>query len=249
MHELVSYGIKWYEELRNGTAALKPTSDDDANRHYNDIEEYPHMFVLACLMDRQVDSRSAWLIPYNLCLHFGTFEMEGLSKITLGKITDWFAKQRPHRFNEEMARVFYKGVQRIHSEYGGDASRIWSGRPGSAAIICRFLQFEGAGTKIATMAANTLARDYRVEMKDYRSIDVSPDVHVRRTFYRLGLTPTEDNPETTIFKARELSPEFPGIIGMACWEIGKTWCRPRNPKCTSCPLNRLCPYAASSGRS
>ena len=30
----------------------------------NDIKNYPHLFVLACLMDRQVKAEKAWKIPY-----------------------------------------------------------------------------------------------------------------------------------------------------------------------------------------
>lgn len=149
--------------------------------------------------------------------------------------------------NETMAVVFYEALQRIHDVYNDDASEIWEGCPNSAAVVCRFLQFKGAGVKIATMAANLLVRDYHVEMADYCSIDISPDAHVRRTFHRLGLTPSEGNPEMTICKARELHPRYPGIIDVACWEIGKEHCHLKNPDCESCPMSSRCPTHGAMG--
>lgn len=52
MHELVSYGIGRYEDWKNSSFPLKLTDDENADQCCNDIEKCPHMFVLACLMDR-----------------------------------------------------------------------------------------------------------------------------------------------------------------------------------------------------
>lgn len=247
MHELVSYGIGRYDERKNALPLLKPTDNENIDKYYNDIDRYPHVFVFACLMDRQIKAENAWKIPYDLCCHFGTFEMRGLSVMTREEIADWFAENRPHRFNVVMSDVFYEAVRRIHNEYNDDASKIWKGCPNSAAVVCRFLQFRGAGVKIATMAANLLVRDYQVEMADYSSIDISPDAHVRRIFHRLGLIPNENDLGMTIYKARELYPCYPGIIDVACWEIGRKWCHPKNPDCESCPMSRCCLTHAAIG--
>ena len=53
-------------------------------------------------------------------------------------------------------------------------------------IPLRRLEFRGAGPKIATMAANLLARHLKVPFSDYYSIDISVDVQVRRVLSRLG---------------------------------------------------------------
>ena len=110
---------------------------------------------------------------------------------------------KPHRYNEEMAEVFYQGVQKIHEIYDDDASLIWDNNPSSATVVFKFLQFKGVGIKIATMATNILVRELGVELSDYYSIDISPDSHVLKIFNRLGLVESKDNKEMVIYKARE----------------------------------------------
>jgi endonuclease III len=140
-----------------------------------------------------------------------------------------------------MSRLFHAAVQRIAEEYAGDASGIWANRPSSAEVVCRFLQFDGVGPKISTMAANILARDYKVPFSDYYSIDISADVHVRRVFGRLGLCSSDATVEQLVYKARALHPEFPGIVDLPIWEIGRLWCRPHDPACSACYMQDLCP--------
>lgn len=107
-------------------------------------------------------------------------------------------------------------------------------------MVYRFLQFEGVGIKIATMAANILAREFKISFSDYYSIDILPDVHIFRVIRRSGLVSRNANAESIIYKARELNPEFPGIIDSSCWEIGRTWCRPKNPNCEECIIRTIC---------
>lgn len=83
------------------------------------------------------------------------------------------------------------------------------------------------GPKIASMVVNILAREFKVPFLDYYSIDISADVHVRRVFFRLGLCPQNATVEQLIYKARALYPEFPDVMDFSCWEIGRSWCRPR----------------------
>lgn len=71
----------------------------------------------------------------------------------------------------------------------------------SAEVVLRFLQFRGVGPKIATMATNILAREFKVPFADYYSVDVSADVHVRRVFHRLGLVRDSATLEDIIYCA------------------------------------------------
>lgn len=238
-HLIVELGKEIFKEPQKGNVHL--VDDLEANTFLNDIEKYPHAYVLACCMDRQIKAERAWRIPYIIGEILGDFSFEALIDLTLEDTKRIFNEYKLHRFNDIMAEFFYSAVQRIKNQYCGDASKIWSNNQSSAAIVYRFLQFDGVGIKIATMATNILARQYKVPMSDYFSIDVSPDVHVKRVMYRAGLVdkPNADN-NFIIYKARELCPEFPGIIDFSLWEIGRTWCHTTNPDCNSCKLYNGC---------
>ena len=214
----------------------------EANELINDLEAYPHAYVLACLMNRQVDANTAWTLPYKFRQRFDSFDFEKMAPLSLDDIYDLFRNPAPlHRYTEMMAEIFHSGVRHIEDIYDGDASGIWSNNPSSAEVVSRFLQFEGVGPKIATMAANILAREFKVAFSDYYSIDISVDVHIKRVMKRLGLVPNNPTDTQIIYKARAINPEFPGLIDLPCWKIGKEWCRPTNPKCNECLMNALCP--------
>jgi len=97
------------------------------------------------------------------------------------------------------------------------------------------------------MAANLLARLFKIQFSDYCSIDVSPDVHVKRVMRRMGLIDITDDENSNkeinkvIYKARELNPKFPGIIDFSVWEIGRNWCKAKKTNCKECSVCKMCP--------
>jgi uncharacterized HhH-GPD family protein len=223
------------------------TKVPEADALLNDLTNHPHAFVLACIMDRQVRAEKAWLVPYEMSSRLGGFSMRVLTPLSQAEIRRHMTRPPPlHRFADRMSQFFHSAVQRIATEYGGDAARIWTGRPTSAELVYRFLEFEGVGPKIANMAANILARDFKIPLADRFSIDISADVHVRRVFARLGLCAADPTPEQVIYKARALYPGFPGIMDPPCWEIGRNWCKDkkRRPDCGACYMNDVCPSAS-----
>jgi len=217
------------------------TNNPDADQLLNNIDQFPHAYVLACIMDRQVKAERAWMIPYLICKDIGGYEFESLFEKELMYFEDIFEKQQLHRFNDIMARNYYAAIRHIHEEYDDDASNIWKGNPKSATIVRRFLKFQGVGVKISTMAANILVRDFKIPVQDRICIDISPDVHVKRVFKRLGFIDKNSSNEELIYCARELNPDYPGILDLSTWKIGREWCKPKNPDCNNCYLTRYCP--------
>jgi len=48
--------------LNEPAKKLDFTPDQKANDLLNKLEEFPHAFVLACIMDRQITAERAWII-------------------------------------------------------------------------------------------------------------------------------------------------------------------------------------------
>lgn len=233
--------------FRAPKALIRFTKEAGADALLNDLTDHPHAFVLACVMDRQVKAEKAWLIPYRISVKIGGFSMERLSTLSRTDVKRLMAEPEPlHRFVDMMADHFHSAVQRIQNNYAGDAARIWAGQPSSAEVVYRFLEFDGVGPKIGSMAANILAREFKIPFADYFSIDISADVHVRRVFDRLGLCATDATVEQVIYKAKALHPEFPGMMDLPSWEIGRKWCKSRGPECDGCYMKDLCPTASGS---
>ena len=239
--EIVRILIKRGDEILHGSSKETFTANEEANRLLGDIDRYPHAFVLACIMDRQIKAERAWEIPYKISKEIGGFEFSRLKKLSQSDLSRIFTKNSLHRFNKTMAKNFYLAIQKIQNDYQGDALKLWEGSPSSAALVRRFLSFDGVGIKIATMAVNILARDFKVPMGDHIYIDVSPDIQVLRVFKRIGLISKNATNDELIYCARELNLEYPGIFDLSCWEIGRNWCRPRNPTCIDCYLSKYCP--------
>ena len=237
-HTLVKIAKNRFANLEETSVHL--VDENNINTFLNDLNNYPHAYVLACLMDRQIKSERAWVIPWLIKEELKTFDLDILEKQSLNFYVNLFNEKSLHRFNNDMAKVFYLAIHKIAKDYRGDAAKIWNNKPSSAAVVYRFLQFEGCGIKIATMATNILARQFLIPFSDYYSIDISPDVHIKRVLKRTGLVSKNATNESIIYKARELNPDFPGIIDFSCWEIGRDFCRPKNPNCSECPINKEC---------
>lgn len=216
------------------------SKNEEADDLINNLKNFPHAFVLACVMDRQIKSERAWLIPYYISQEIGGFEFERLLELNIEYLKDIFKKKSLHRFNDTMAENFYSAIQLIHTKYNDNASNIWKDNPKSATIVLRFLEFKGVGIKIATMATNILAREFKMNMQDRICIDISPDVQVKKVFTRLGFISKEASNDELIYCARELNPEYPGIFDLPAWEIGRNLCKSQNPKCGNCYLSPFC---------
>lgn len=228
------------QDVNQTRGSFSFTDNPDVDALLKDLDNYPHAYVLACIMDKQIKAERAWTIPYKIKEIIGSFEIEDLALLSLTEYEQIFNENSLHRFNQKNALAFYLGVKKILEQYNGDASLIWADNPSSATVVYRFLEFYGVGVKIATMAANILARGYDIPMSDYYSIDISTDVHINRIMKRTGLVSNDATIEQIIYKAREMNPEYPGKIDYVAWLIGRNYCHPRKPDCEECPVTVRC---------
>lgn len=214
------------EEAQTRLAECRATDDfetgiPEAERMLKDIEAFPHHFVLGALMDRQYAAGKAWRVPYAIGKKSG-FAFDDFERLDLQTISKMFVEERLHRFAKaKMPEVFYEGIRRIKDCHQGDARRIWSNNPPAARIIRQFLEFFGCGPKIATMATNILHRQFKVPMTGLSSIDISADVQVMKYLRQRRLLRDGARKEEAIYLAREINPDFPGILDLLAWEGGR----------------------------
>lgn len=224
-------------------------SNPERDKRIRDIKKEPHIFFIGCLMNSQIPADQAWNLPFELEERIGDISMPALSEMKLTELKRAFNTPTPlHRHWPQKAEVLSKAASYIVANYSGQPEKIWSGPPRSAAIIWRFLEFDGVGPKIATMAANILVRNLKIKVADKSAIDISVDTHVKRLFKRTGLLKrtglsNSKEKEIIIFQARDLCPDYPGVLDLPLWKIGKEHCHPKHPSCevdTSCPLYKHC---------
>ena len=235
---------KALDDLSKPVASIPFAVKPEADRLVKDLEGHPHAFVIACVMDRVIEAEQAWGIPYELQQRLESFEFPFLLSLSEQDLEQ--AMKQPtslHWLNNVMPKNMYKAIHRISAEYDGDAGAIWAGRPPSATVVSRFLEFDGVGPKIASTAANILTRDLHVEFADRSGIDIGADTQVRRVFSRMGFVPEDASNDDIIERAREMYPEYSGVFDLILWDLGRTLCRPENPACTSCEWAAQCAYA------
>ena len=223
---------------------VDPTGVQDADRFLNDLEHHPHAYVIGCIMQRQVPAERAWLVPYRLAQRIGSFHFERLRELSHDDLWNYMTHPEPlHFLYNVMSDNIHAAIQHIADKYQGDASTIWSDCPSSATLVERFRGFHGVGPKIATMAASILVCWFKVPLSDYSSIDISTDTLVCRVFKRLGLVRKDASHAQIIDRARELHPQFPGLLDMPTWRIGHEWCKLEAPRCSECYMEDICPTA------
>ncbi|MGM0510817.1 MAG: endonuclease III domain-containing protein [Thermoplasmatota archaeon] len=71
---------------------------------------------------------------------------------------------------------------------------------------------------------------------------VPVDTHVHRISNRLGIADTNTPEKTEEVLVQEVPREYWIEINRLMVEFGKNICRPRNPKCDTCPLTDMCDY-------
>jgi endonuclease III len=91
---------------------------------------------------------------------------------------------------------------------------------------------------IGRKSANVIMRESKVSVEG-----IIADLHVIRVAPRIGLIPeSKDGIKVEKQLMQVLPKEIWGEIGMAISFLGREICRPTNPKCGICPINKICRY-------
>lgn len=207
------------------------------------LRRNPFALLLAILLDQGVPAERAFQAPQTLRERLGHLDPKRIAGDEFSVLRAMRARPMPHRYPAIGTRWIVRAACRVAQELDGDVRRLWADRPTARVLQARFEAFDGIGQKKAAMAVEILARNFGVPLDDMSGSDVAVDVHVRRVFVRTGLS-ASGSTDAIIRAARELHPARPSELDVPAWLIGRKWCRPRAPKCSSCPISWACPSSS-----
>jgi uncharacterized HhH-GPD family protein len=235
-NKVVELLLKYIETYPVRTGTLLENSE--ANR-LNSSD--PFAFLLASCIDRQMSWETIWHYPLWIQEKLGHLDPVIFSKMEVEEI-EGIIRSLPkcHRFPQQAAQTIKDLSGQVVSYYGGDASKLW-GSDRIEVIRERLLAIYGVGKGIASMILNVLLREGKIKLapEEYHKLDVKPDIHVQRVFYRTGLAEKQEEKEA-IMAAREAYPQYPGKLDSPAWKIGQEYCFPDTPNCRPCPLTGPC---------
>ncbi|MDD9883919.1 MAG: iron-sulfur cluster loop [Gammaproteobacteria bacterium] len=252
---IVAALLRFEKSLRSRKTDFLLKRGSEEHKLITDIEKHPHAFVIGCVLDRNIPAEKAWAAPYKLKQRIGCFSFSHLRQL---KQKGWKKYLGPQKGDPEKIHRFWKTVMpdclhsavQIIDKYSnncGKAQYMWTGdNLRGKDVVDRFKEIRGVGDKIANMAVRILVTRFEQPIET-ASIDISVDRHIARVVRRLGLigknTPKSQEKKVIVDKARELHPDFPALIDLPIFIIGRNYCHETNPNCGDCPMTKLCDHA------
>ena len=175
----------------------------------------PYLVLICCILSLRTNDKTTYPAPMRM--------------LALGKTPKEISKLDIKTLEEAIYPVgFYKNK----AEQIIELSKILVEKYNSKVpdTIEELVKFRGVGRKTANL----------VLTKGFNKPAICVDVHVHRICNRLGYVKTK-NPEETEFKLREILPEKYWIdFNTLLVTHGQNVCKPINPKCEICSLNKFC---------
>jgi uncharacterized HhH-GPD family protein len=134
-----------------------PWTGDPASDAF--IGSDPLALLVGFVLDQQVTVQKAFSGPLELRSRLGDWSAEAIANADPERLAALFA-ERPalHRFPGSMARRVQEVCAAIVSDYGGDASRIWSDGADAATVKRRLLELPGVGDMKASSILAVLVK-------------------------------------------------------------------------------------------
>jgi uncharacterized HhH-GPD family protein len=144
------------------------TSDDEANAL---LARDPLALLVGFVLDQQVTVQKAFSGPLELQRRLGEFDAATIAGTDPAELERVF-RERPaiHRFPGSMSRRVQELCAAIESEYGGDASRVWTDAADASDLERRLLGLPGIGAMKAGSIAAILAKRFAVELAGWDDV-------------------------------------------------------------------------------
>ena len=175
----------------------------------------PYLVLIACILSLRTNDKTTY--PATLRM------------LELGRMPEDFAKCDVKKLEKAIYPVgFYANKAKQIVELSKEIVEKYNSKV--PASIEEMIKFKGVGRKTANLVMSL----------GFNEPAICVDVHVHRIFNRLGYIKTK-NPEETEFALREKLPIKYWIdINTLMVTHGQNVCKPINPKCNECPINKYC---------
>ena len=175
----------------------------------------PYPVLIACILSLRTNDKTTYPAALRMLKLAKTpHDMKGIEVEDLAKAI------YPVGFYENKAKQIIELSRQIDEELDGKVPDE----------IEELVKFKGVGRKTANLVLSL----------GFNKPAICVDVHVHRIFNRLGYIKTK-NPEETEFALREKLPQKYWIdINTLLVTHGQNVCKPINPKCAQCPIEKYC---------
>ncbi len=175
----------------------------------------PYSVLIACILSLRTNDKTTYPATLRMLeLAKTPHDMKGV------KVEDLAKAIYPVGFYENKAKQIIELSRQIDEELDGNVPDE----------IEELVKFKGVGRKTANLVLSL----------GFNKPAICVDVHVHRIFNRLGYIKTK-NPEETEFALREKLPQKYWIdINTLLVTHGQNVCKPINPKCAQCPIEKYC---------
>jgi uncharacterized HhH-GPD family protein len=149
-------------------ARLYFTGDDEADEL---LAREPLALLVGFVLDQQVPLQAAFSGPKKLRERLGRLDAAEIAGMDPGRLEEVF-REKPaiHRFPGTMARRTQELCAAIVSEYGGDATRVWTEAVDGADLRRRLLDLPGIGEMKAKTLVAVLAKRFGVKPPGWEEV-------------------------------------------------------------------------------
>lgn len=214
-----------------------------------------HRLLFGMISNRMTRWEDAMALPHLLCERTGyTDILECLLAHSADEIAAVIAQPKAlHRYPMRIATSLCVSARQIESEWGGSVETMWADCPLGETLVTRLQTLHGVGEKIGNLTARCLVLDFsNVDCwSGIGFLKPSPDRHVMRVFYRLGLIASEQD-INGLYEASERIQPMASVTCDGAWSLGLSNCVAGTPLCDGnpdveiCPLRQVCPTGRRS---
>jgi endonuclease-3 len=236
----------WQDRSRTGPELPRFASDPDADKL---VRENLFAFLLAASLDRGGQAFALWNTPHRLRQQWGHLDPALIQHMVPEELAaDPVIVHAPSQISRlQLAKTVVSLAQVVQRDCDGQPERLLEGS--IADIMDSLQQVFGVGPGIARMVVIQRILFFGLEPERRGRLLPKIDVHVQRVLERTGLVAAATD-EDVAHMLTDRPMQDIAAIDQACWDIGRQYCRPNEPKCGQCPADHGCAKVgiASAGR-